>query len=59
MNYKPKIKVWIDGKPRRLDFNQVEAIKGTLRTDANNLNNEIEKFQLRWDAIKSKEENLD
>ena len=38
---------------------QVEAIKGTLRTDVNNLNNEIEKFQLRWDAIKPKEENLD
>ena len=38
---------------------QVEAIKGTLRTDVNNLNNEIEKFKLRWDAMKPKEENLD
>ena len=37
----------------------MEAIKGTLRADANNLNNEIEKFQLRLDAIKTKEENLD
>ena len=38
---------------------QVEAIKGTLRTDVNNVNNEIEKFKLRWDAMKPKEENLD
>ena len=38
---------------------QVEAIKGTLRTDVNNLNNEIEKFKLRWDATKPKEEALD
>ena len=38
---------------------QVEAIKGTLRTDVNNLNNEIEKFKLRWDAMKPKEEALD
>ena len=38
---------------------QVEAIKGTLNTDVNNVNNEIEKFKLRWDAMKPKEENLD
>ena len=35
------------------------AIKGTLRTDVNNLNSEIEKFKLRWDATKPKEEALD
>ena len=35
------------------------AIKGTLRTDVNNLNNEIEKFKLRWDATKPKEEALE
>jgi dynein heavy chain 2 len=38
---------------------QVDAIKGTLNTDVNNLNNEIEKFKLRWDATKPKEENLE
>ena len=38
---------------------QVESIKANLNSQFNNLNGEIEKFKLRWDSLKPKEEALE
>ena len=35
---------------------QVEAIKANLMTQVNNINGEIDKFKMRWDQLKPKEE---
>jgi hypothetical protein len=37
----------------------VESIKVNLNTQFSNLNGEIEKFKLRWDTLKPKEEALE
>jgi dynein heavy chain 2 len=38
---------------------QVEAIKANLNTQVNNLNGDIEKFKLRWDQLKPKEDTME
>ena len=38
---------------------QVEAIKANLNTQVNNLNGDIEKFKLRWDQLKPKEDSME
>ena len=38
---------------------QVESIKSNLNTQSRNLNNEIEKFKMRWDQMKPKEDALE
>ena len=38
---------------------QVEAIKANLNTQVSNLNSEIEKFKMRWDQLKPKEETIE
>ncbi len=38
---------------------QVEAIKANLDTQVGNLGGEIEKFKLRWDGMKPKEDSMD
>ncbi len=38
---------------------QVDAIKANLNTQVNNVNGDIEKFKLRWDQLKPKEDSLE
>lgn len=38
---------------------QVDAIKSNLNTQVKNVNGEIDKFKMRWDQMKPKEETLE
>lgn len=38
---------------------QVEAIKANLNTQVNNVNGELEKFRMRWDQLKPKEDSME